>query len=219
MRSLSQGDIVVIGNLNCRGVIVFDFDGTLTKVDSYAYLLRCAVAHYGYKRALLKIFFRIHSIFNFSNDTLKRMTFLFFLKGLRENQVDEVAMSFVKENNLCLNFVELVSSLLRKEYLVLIATASPEFYVKKIMFLYDRNLALLDNFKVFGSIIALEHAKLSRFVLNLYAQKKRDLIVGMGITRLDALYTDSEDDFCLHEMCDRIVLVKNCTVEKEIIKP
>lgn len=201
--------------MESKMVAVFDFDGTLTKIDSYSYLLGKVQTHRKVWRiTLYNLIKPLFKSVGTSNDLLKVVSSTLILRGISKTFIEGVAEQFVRDGLICNNIFDILLDKLRSNYRVLIVSASPQFYIQKIIEYYlaiKCSSAVLPSLEVLGSRVLFDLTMgFQKFQYNLYRERKRQVLHSMGIDRLNILYTDSDDDYPLMEISDTVFMIKDC---------
>jgi len=200
-------------------VVVFDFDGTIIKEDSfYSIISKFKNKKSLYKRLIAKLILLLYSKKIINNTLFKKLITSVILKNFYKNDLENIAIEFAKEtvvkDYVNLDILENFIKHLKEENTeVIILSASPSDIVRPILsYLIINNYKkqeILKKIKFLCSELIYKNEKIYSFGKNLYQAEKRKLLESLGIYRIDTLYTDSYDDLPLVEIADKTYLVKD----------
>jgi phosphoserine phosphatase len=184
--------------------VVFDFDKTLTDKDTLFGFYKQVDGNnslFFLKRILLLFFAVIYKTSLISNDTLKKVGVLIFLKGKTKEIIEISSIEYAK--TISFNAVY-------RDYFLnypiakrLIISASFEDYL----------LPLLPGEQIMGSKLKFHLGKVIGLQENMYGKTKQIALLRTGYKSIDALYTDSFSDRPLMEVAKSVFLVKNQSVK------
>lgn len=183
-----------------KGKIVFDFDKTLTGKDTLLGFYRESASgfmfHLKYPFLLLSaILFKAGLI---SNDSLKRVGVILYLKGLRKRDLEKIALRYSSKINL--NNIYHNDFLKYSPERVLIISASFEVYLKP----------LFRNYTVVGSRLQYDNEnRVNGMITNMYGEKKREWLLNQNIDRVEVFYTDSHSDQPIIDLSNKVYMIKN----------
>ncbi len=182
--------------------VVFDFDKTLTYKDTLLdFFVVCGkrrklfLAHLGCYW-MLAVFSKLGLI---SNHQLKDWGVRTFLAGLSRVEVGDLGRRYAAD--ITLNKVYFEHFLKRFPNAYVVSASFPEY----LQHLFDQK-------RLLASTIRYEGGKPVGLQMNCYRGAKARMLKGMGIARIDTLYTDSRSDLPLAEMASRIYLVRGDNV-------
>jgi len=189
-------------------MVVFDFDKTLTDVDTLFGFYKevdgnnrlFTLKRYGLLLGALAYKSRL-----ISNNRLKSWGIQLFLAGKPKQQIERAAEKYAKKIKL--------NSIFENNYLLFsraerwIISASLEVYLTQ----------LFPNDKVVGSTLQYKNGVVVGLKTNMYGRQKASYLKSIGVEQIDQLFTDSFSDKPLMEMAREVVLVKNSQVERVLM--
>jgi phosphoserine phosphatase len=187
-------------------VTVFDFDKTLTYHDTLFGFYREVDGHnplFGTKKAVLMLAAIGYKLRLISNTTLKQIGVRLFLAGKSRAAIEAAGAAYADRIRL--------TELYQRDYLTanerLVVSASFEEYLR-FVFPGDH---------VIGSQIEYRNDRAQSLKTNMYGETKRQCLLARGIREIDVFFTDSWADKPVMEMARKTFIVKNGTVESEIL--
>jgi 2-hydroxy-3-keto-5-methylthiopentenyl-1-phosphate phosphatase len=202
-------------------VIVYDFDGTIIKGDSFSLILDYVAKGKFYKKINLLLWRKVYSYKIIDNMQFKSVTTTKILNGLTTEELEEVCHEIVIDliNNQKVN-LKVLKNLIEDIYdnhSVIILSATPKEVVSSMLhsIIEKINLDFLPIFKEKAIIIGSNfkwnrNNKLEKFLENCYREKKKEKLFEIGITKLQEFYTDSlTDDLSIAEISDRVFVVQD----------
>lgn len=210
-------------------VIVFDFDGTIIKDDTFLLVLNLVIKKLKRQKILykfiLKLMLKLLSKKMISNTIFKKFITIVLLKGLHKNDLERECINLAQElmNKDRINseiFNTLLQYLISKEdYKIIIASATPIDIVKPILnYLIvnfsNGNYKIIDRIGFLCSEFDYKNQKITRFAKNLFGIEKRNELLSLGIERIHILFTDSYDDLPLIKIAENVYIVKDRRVLK-----
>jgi phosphoserine phosphatase len=179
-------------------IAVFDFDKTLTKKDTLFGFYQVCAKKTVFKKILLVIYFGfmiVHKIRFISNDNLKRIGIILFLKGHSEKSIRLWAIEYSRK----IEMKQISMKAFEKYKDPYIVSASFKEYISQIF----------PNSKIFASEILFdENRRVKGLKSNCFHKEKIKILKDYGILKIDDFYTDSIDDLPLAEISRQIYLVK-----------
>jgi 2-hydroxy-3-keto-5-methylthiopentenyl-1-phosphate phosphatase len=205
-----------------KKVIIFDFDGTIIKDDSFSLILNFMSKANFLKKIKLFLWSKMYSYRIIDNTKFKSIATGTILKGLSTDQLrhlcTKIAVDLISRNRINLqvlqDLIEHASSSNNSHIIILSAT--PVEVVSFIMHeiikrLYPEFLSVFrDKIKFIGSTFKWnQNNKLEGLLENCYQEKKKDKLIRMGILECHTLYTDSlTDDQSIVEISDNVFIVQ-----------
>jgi len=202
-------------------VIVYDFDGTIIKGDSFSLVLDYAAKGKFYKKINLSLWRKVYSYRIINNTQFKSVTTIKILNGLTIEELKEVCHKIVIDliNNQKVN-LKVLKNLIEDVYdnhSVIILSATPKEVVSFILhsIIEKINPAFLPIFKEKAIIIGStfkwnKNNKLEKFLENCYREKKKEKLFKIGIIKCQEFYTDSlVDDLSIAKISDRVFVVQD----------
>jgi phosphoserine phosphatase len=181
-------------------VIVFDFDKTLTERDTLFGFYRSVHKDswsFQFKRIINLGAALIYKMGIIDNDQLKKIGINLFLKGQSVNALKLKAKEYISDVKL--NQIYYNNFLDTQKQNRLIISASFEIYLKE----------LFPDEIVVGSLLKIENGKVVGLERNMFGNQKRNYLFNMGIEEIACLYTDSYSDLPIMKMSEKILHVKN----------
>ena len=177
-------------------LIVFDFDKTLTRRDTFLTYLIAATTFYSHPFILLNYYFGallvklgLNDISNFKE---RMMKWKCRYQNIANEEVVKRMAKKIEFNN---NVLELLRKL-SAENQVLIVSASPEFYIKEF---FPEVLVLGLKFDCHKM----------RMIQHPFGEEKKKLLYSNGIEAIDVFFTDSYHDIPLMKISTEVFLIKN----------
>lgn len=187
---------------------VFDFDKTLISRDSLFgfYKIVCSGRRsLRLKKFILLITAILYKLRICSNKRLKAVGIFLFLKGCEQKWLESQAENYASKIELNDLFYSVYSEIPKHEKYVL--SAAPSVYLSKIF----------NGDNVAGTELNYRNDRVQNLACNMYGEEKANYLKSIGYNRIEALYTDSYADKPLMEMANRVYIVKNGQIVKEII--
>lgn len=128
-----------------RGLALFDFDGTLIPWDTQVIFANHVLRREGARRLYLPLFAMFAPFYRILGDEGMKRVFLSYLWRAERRQIETWAREFVDEWVPAKCYPEVVAMLERHReagHLTVLASASPEFYVKEVGRVLGFDLAL-----------------------------------------------------------------------------
>ncbi|MGE9270541.1 MAG: HAD family hydrolase [Verrucomicrobiales bacterium] len=128
-----------------RGLALFDFDGTLIPWDTQALFANYVIRQAPIRRAYLPLFASFAPFYKILGDEGLKRVFLSYLWRATPEQVDAWARSFVEEQLIPLCYPSLLEKLAAHReagHLTVLASASPEWYIREVGRVLGFDLAL-----------------------------------------------------------------------------
>jgi len=182
-----------------KKIVVFDFDKTLTYVDTILPFFKfCAKKDikYPFKLGSYYALMVLAKFGYISNFKLKDIGIKLFLKNLDKNKFERLSKDF--KNHVKLNTLYYETDFSDKNIQYYIISASFENYLKHFF---------PSNVKIIGSKIKFENNKPVGLLFNCYKQAKLKALKKEGINQIDIFYTDSFSDYPLAKISDKVVIV------------
>lgn len=182
-----------------KKIVVFDFDKTLTDKDTlFGFLVFASKKTLFFPfRILLYLFFMVIAKFGLiSNDRLKKIGIVFFLKNRDNNYIKTVSAKYsqrIKYNDLYNNYD---------------FNTDDEVYVVSASFRDYLHYAFPDHINIIGSELNYENNKIRGLKFNCYKGNKVKALNNAGILKIDELYTDSFKDIQMARISKEIIVVK-----------
>ena len=183
-----------------KKIIVFDFDKTLTKSDSFnQFLIIASKKNFVYPFKLVRYFFLIiqKKIGFISLELLKERAMNLFFYDEKNIDLDLRAKSFSKKIKLNKVYYE-DYFIENKNSRVIISTASPSLYMQYFDF-NEFHSSYFDFDSKYGF----------KLLYHNHGENKLKTLLNSGINAIDCLYTDSVDDEPLARIASKIILVQN----------
>ena len=194
-------------------IVVFDFDGTLIKDDSFILLLNFFKKNF-LKKKLEEILFLLYKRRLINNSILKKFIFRFIINKITINSYYQI-MSEISRHIIynSLYNTETITRLIRyinDGHRVLVISASPELGIR--ILLKDLIGSRITQLEVIGSKLKIDS---SNYIIgladNCYSNKKKEALMARGINFIDIFYTDSIEDMPVALMSHKIYLVDRIT--------
>lgn len=182
-------------------IVVFDFDKTLTYRDTLlSFYIHTSKKNFKFPIKLsyyigLMILFKLKII---SNDYLKIKGFNLFLRGLKDDYIENKAKNFASKIDY--NHLYKTFNFNTKDKKIIIISASYEIYLKHI---FSKNV------KVFGSKFISVKGITSEFSFNCYSTNKNHILQKNNVNYIRTFYTDSYSDVSLARISKQIIIVNN----------
>lgn len=129
-----------------KKVVAFDFDGTLTKKDSFAAFIKFSKGpiHFYSRLPMIVFFWGLSNIGVLSRHAAKEKIFGFFFKGMSIMDFDTYCQKFssVIDGFLNRNAITCINSYLDKDYEMVIVSASVENWIKPWAVKYHINTVI-----------------------------------------------------------------------------
>lgn len=178
-------------------ITVFDFDKTLTRIDTLYGFFKISSKGMRFKYIYQFIYLMamiLAKIGAISNDQLKSLGIKLFLYGRDKSEVENIGKLYAK--SIEYNFLFNEASQLK--YNVYIVTASFDVYTKYT----------LPNAYVLASTLKYENNKVIGLEFNCYGERKVNALFEKGVKSINMFYTDSISDLPLAKISKKIYLVK-----------
>lgn len=182
-----------------KGPVVFDFDKTLTDIDTLFGFYRTVAGSdllFLSKRAVLIASAILYKSGVIKNNTLKRIGIFLFLKGRSRKELEAAAHKYSKEielNDIYFNHYK------KTEGEKWVVSASPEIYLKHI----------LGSDRVAGTTFTYRDEKVEGLDVNMFGWEKRMFLNKKGIHHISEFYTDSLTDKPLIDIAQKVYIVEN----------
>jgi len=202
-------------------VIVYDFDGTIIKEDSFSLVLDYMAKGKFYKKINLLLWRKIYNYKIIDNMQFKSVTTAKILKGLTTEELEqvcnEIAIDLINNQKVNLKVLKNLMEDIHDNHSVIILSATPKEIVISILYtiIEKINPDFLAIFKEKAIIIGSNfkwnrNNKLEKFLENCYREKKKEKLFEIGITKCHEFYTDSlTDDLSIAEISDRVFWVQD----------
>jgi HAD superfamily phosphoserine phosphatase-like hydrolase len=190
-----------------KKIVVFDFDGTITKYDTTRIYL-----------FLLFLRFPVQSLFLFLKQRVYAESFSsFFLTNILRKKKANVLNKVIKVYRIiCRKIInEKILSLLKvyldkRDYLVIIATASPSVFVQSIL---SEIPLIAYNLEIVNGIFTGKEKNKRPLGEEKFFQVK-EFMINNDIMILDSVYSDSETDLPLLSAAQNAYLVNGNSITK-----
>ncbi|MFZ8805670.1 MAG: methyltransferase domain-containing protein [Candidatus Calescibacterium sp.] len=206
-----------------KKVIIFDFDGTIIKDDSFSLILNFMAKANFFKKIKLFLWSKMYGYRIIDNTKFKSITTGTILKGSSTDQLKhlctKIAVDLINRNRINLqvlqDLIEYASS--NNNSHIIILSATPVEVVSFIMHeiikrLYPEFLTVFrDKIKFIGSTFKWNrNNKLEGLLENCYQGEKKDKLIRMGILECHTFYTDSlTDDQSIVEISANVFVVQS----------
>jgi 2-hydroxy-3-keto-5-methylthiopentenyl-1-phosphate phosphatase len=202
-------------------VIVYDFDGTIIKEDSFSLILDYMTKGKFYKKINLLLWRKVYSYKIIDNTQFKSITTTKILSGLTTEELEEVChkivIDLISNQKVNLKVLKNLIEDIYDNYSVIILSATPKEIVGSMLhsIIEKINPNFLPIFKEKAMIIGStfkwnKNNKLEKFLENCYRERKKEKLFEMGITKCQELYTDSlTDDLSIAKISDRVFVVQD----------
>lgn len=190
-----------------RPIVVFDFDKTLTNTDTlfgYYALVNKNGLKFTFKKLFLLSAAIGYKVGIINNDILKQLGVRLFLYGLSKDWLEEKAKDYAK--SIKLNRVYYRNFLNTPRENRMIISASLAIYLKKVF----------PDEKVVGSELTFNQNKVVGLKKNMFGESKKKYLKEEGVNNIDCLYTDSYSDSPVMEISQKVLLVKEGAIIKEL---
>ncbi len=193
-----------------RGLALFDFDGTLIPWDTQVLFADHVLKQEPIRRSYLPLFAAFAPFYKILGDEGLKRVFLSYLWQAEKKQVEQWARSFVEERLSRMCYPELLERLERHRdagELTILASASPEFYIREVGRALGFDLALGTQVDVAGRMPLfpdLTNHKGEQKVVRL------ESLLGSpsgGVWPRSHGYTDSTADLPMMRCCEQGTLV------------
>lgn len=180
-----------------RSVAVFDFDKTLTDIDTLFGFYRIVARDdrlFRQKRILLIAAGVLYKAGLIKNRTLKRFGISLFLKGKTRDELESAARRYAKKielNDIYLNHFQ------KTEGEKWIVSASPEIYLRY----------LFPGEQVAGTTFTYGEGVVNGLDINMFGMDKKRFLSEKGITRIHKFYTDSMTDKPLMDIAENVFII------------
>lgn len=184
-----------------KGPVVFDFDKTLTAKDTlggFYYEASPTKFRYYVKLPFLLVAAALYKSGLISNAALKKVGVWLYLKGLSQENIDQIGRSYSRK--IKLNNIYKSDFLKYSPDQVLIISASFEEYLKPLFI----------DYTVVGSKLRYNSEnRVNGVITNMYGEKKREWLLNQNIDHVDVFYTDSYSDQPVIDLSNKVYLVKD----------
>lgn len=181
--------------------VVFDFDKTLTYNDTLLDFYKMSTSKtltYPLKRFIYFCVMVLHKLKLISNNSLKHIGVILFLKNLTLEQIDTASTFYYSQIKFNKLYRQFNFNDPRKKIIVI--SGSFECYLKKIF---------PPNVMVLASQIEFKNNKVCGVKINCFGSQKATILADNGVYKINRLYTDSYFDYQLAEISNEIIIVKN----------
>lgn len=201
--------------------IVYDFDGTIIKGDSFSLILDYVAKGKFYKKINLLLWRKVYSYRIIDNMQFKSVATKKILYGLTTEELKEIcheiATDLINSQKVNLKVLKNLIEDIYNNHSVIILSATPIEIVGPILYTIIEKLYpdFLPGFKnkvrIIGSTFKWnKNNKLEKFLENCYREKKKEKLFEIGITKCQEFYTDSlTDDLSVAEISDRVFVVQD----------
>lgn len=186
-------------------IIVFDFDKTLTKSDTFFPFIWAIMdkSVLGYCKVLFLFYFAVlHKLNIIENSKFKLKAVQYFLKNMQYEILKSRVNKFVKSIKLNEINNEIKTFSCNDIYVV---SASFDFAIRD---LFSKNITVV------GSRINVDDGIVTGMKDNCYGLCKVERLMEIGVRKIDILYTDSISDLPLAQISDEIRFVESGTYTK-----
>ena len=184
-------------------IIVFDFDKTLTYMDSLKELFLGEMC--GLKYPLRAYYMFLAVLSKFKIITVRKEKELMIKLLFRSDEGVFAVRCQKQAGNIKLNPVfNKVSAHIEEGDRVIILSASSEYLLKEVF--------KGTNVGIIGTTFICDKGKIKRINQHPFGKEKYDLLIKQGITNVDEMYYDSHNDECLIPLCSRWNKVKDGVV-------
>ncbi len=187
-----------------KDIIVYDFDKTLTYKDTlFDFLKYCSKKDFYYpiKLIIYMIAMLLSKIGFISNTTMKELGVRLFLEGMDKEEFLKKSKEYSK--SIVTN--KLYNEVIDKKEKCFILTGSFEDYIKPLFG---------DFVTILGSNISFKNDKVDKLGINIYKDKKIQILQKVGIKGVDRFYTDSFSDFEVAKISKRVFIVKGDEIKE-----
>lgn len=193
-----------------QGLALFDFDGTLIPWDTQVLFADHVLRQEPVRRSYLPLFAALTPLYRILGDEGLKRVFLSYLWGAEKEQVERWAREFVEQRLSSMCYPELLERLERHRdagQLTVLASASPEFYIREVGRALGFDLAL-------GTQVELvERMRLFPDLTNHKGEQKVVRLTALlgdapgGVWANSHGYTDSTADLPMMACCEQGTLV------------
>jgi len=181
-------------NTHNKKIIIFDFDGTIIKTDSFILMINLLQEKSWLNKLILSILFQIYKKNMLSNFAFKYLVFWF--SRIRLHHLNEIATSVAKKiqaegliNQIIIKEMEIE---IKNQSYIIIITASPSLLVKKILETLFPHI--YPELHILGTELKIKNGVINGIIFNCFKKNKVKCLLKIGIKAADRLYFDSEDD-------------------------
>jgi len=204
-----------------KKIVVFDFDGTLIKDDSFSIIVNNIVKSNMYKKLFFKFINTLYIKGFIDNTKFKKLCVRFLFAGIEIEEFKQLLLKMasflIEQNKVNFNIIdELIFYAKSRDNFVIIISATPLYIVENILceIIKRYKAEFLENFKkdvkIIGSSFIYNNNKRYILLENIYSQKKKEVLHTIGIDKIDIFYTDSErEDKPLIDISKDIFLIKD----------
>lgn len=192
--------------------VVFDFDGTIVKLDTFIAITNLLANRSQLKNIFLKVILFIYKKGLISNTHLKNLIIKFIWRDIKISDLQLIAKSLLSDTVVFnSNIVSLLKDNIQSDKNVYIISASPRHILECFLELVGINSGC---FCIGSSLSVGRNNCIKGLKLNLHSYEKLNILKLLGIHKISEFYTDSYEDSPLMKISEKVFLVRNNEIEK-----
>lgn len=187
--------------------IVFDFDGTIVKLDTFITITKLLANRSKLKKIFLKVILFIYRKGLITNTHLKNLIIKCIWRNIKTSDLQLIAKSLLSNTTVFnSNIVSLLKDKIQSNKNVYIISASPRHILECFLELVGINSGCF----VMGSSLNIGNNNcIKGLKLNLHSYEKLNILKLLGIYKISEFYTDSYEDSPLMKNSEMVFLVRN----------